>query len=101
MPIRETVMNSYLPAVYEHRRAGAINIRRADMGEILLVSPPADHSVRLKLIEAPAIRRGAAGMAAPAEDNSPTAGTRIRLLLILFLVIGLLLGAAGLVSAAL
>ena len=78
----ETVMNiqtTTLPAVYEHRPA-AIKI----------------------LIKAPAIRRRAAGMAAPAEDNSPTAGTRIRLLLILFLVIGLLLlGAAGLVSAAL
>ena len=68
-----------------------------DMGKILSMSP----TMQI-LIKAPAIRRGAAGMAAPAEDNSPTAGTRIRLLLILFLVIGLLLlGAAGLVSAAL
>ncbi len=68
-----------------------------DMGEIILMSP----SIRI-LIKAPASRRGAAGMAAPAEDNSPTAGTRIRLLLILFLVIGLLLfGSAVGPSAAL
>ena len=71
MPIRETVMNSYLPAVYEHRRAGAINTRSTDMGEIFLVSPSVERLATLKLIKH-------AGMVAPAEDVSPTAGTRIR-----------------------
>ena len=94
-------MNSHLPAVYEHRPAGAINTRDMDMGEMHSLSPSMKSLVRLKLIKrAPAIRRGAAGMAAPAEDDRPTAGTRIRSMR-LFLVIGLLLfGSAAGSSAA-
>ncbi len=72
------------------------------MGEMHSLSPSMQSLVRLKLIkQAPAIRRGAAGMAAPAEDDRPTAGTRIRSMR-LFLVIGLLLfGSAAGPSAAL
>ena len=70
--IRETVINIQLAAVYEHRPPGGINTRRdTDMGEILLVSPSVERLVTLKLIKH-------AGMVAPAEDVSPTAGTRIR-----------------------
>ena len=67
-------MKRYLPAVYEHRRPGQINSRMqrdTDMGEILLVSPSVERLVTLKLIKH-------AGVVVPAEDVSPTAGTRIR-----------------------
>ena len=70
--IRITVMNIQLPAVYEHRPAGG-GAKDMDMGEILSVSPfmHSERMVTLKLIKH-------AGVVAPAEDVSPTAGTRIR-----------------------